>query len=459
VVLEIRGPGIERRRLWVVTLASPPKELAGVIGLYGPKFEHLAGPARPAMGTVTDRATGKPLSGIHVVGTVPKMVYARGLEIDAVTDEQGNYRLEGLPKSSEYFISVDTAAGLVYLPQGKAVADTDGLKPLHAYFALDRGSVVEGRMIDRQTGKPIQGEVVYHPLPGNEQFKGVVTDWAGMQMRRRRPVAEDGSFKLLVFPGPGVVCATGDIDTYLLADVTKADAELGIGDHVNFSYEEMHAAVHINGHAYHAIRPGEKPESLKFDLLLDRGMTLSGSIAAGGKSVMGVRPGEFRRKGAYDLPITVTMDEKAGTFTATGLDPRRPNLLVFYQEKDQLAGSAQTHGDDKGPVKVQLAAWATGSGRVLGPDGKPAVGAVVRVYCQGFRGKEFRSGPLAKIVTTERDGTFKVTGLIPGLPFIVNVNVASNNILERSHDFEFSSVNEGEAKNLGDLKIPAPDKE
>jgi hypothetical protein len=265
----------------------------------------------------------------------------------------------------------------------------------------------------------------------------------GHSIRGSHSVGDDGSFKLLVFPGPGVVCASGDFDTYLVASVAKKDAESGVGDNVMFSSQEIHGILRVNGHAYHVIRPGENPETVKFDLKLDRGQRVTGSVTADGKAVAGVRAVEFRRYGAYDLPVRVTVDEAAGTFTAVGLDPRKKNLMVFYRENERLVGSTEPRGDENGPVAVRLQPWAVASGRVLGPDGKPAAGASVHVFCRdGNRElREFRSGPLAKSITVR-------------VQF-----VAKKGEDPTAHDIDGISAKAGETKDLGDVKIPPPQKE
>lgn len=463
LILDVSGPGIERRLIWVVTLHPSPKELANVVGLYGPSFEHQVGPAKPAVGTVSDRATGKPLAGIRVVGSVPRMGYAQGLEVDAITDKDGHYRLDGLPKADNYLVTVDSLPGLSYLPQEKTLADTEGLKPLQANFALDHGTLIEGRFLDKQTGKPIQGEVMYFPLPGNKQFSELVRTHMGLAIRHSHRTGADGSFKLLVFPGPGAVCASGDIDTYLLASVEEKDAKAGIGDQITFSWEdENFGMMEVRGHAYKVIQPGVSPESLKLDLSLERGRTITGTCTADGKPVAGVRAVEFSRYGAYDLPIKVTLMEKStGMFTAVGLDPRRQNLMIFYQEKEGLVGAVEPKGDEKDPVEVRLSRWATASGRILGPDGKPVVGETVQVYCRDVSRQDLRellSGPLAKPIITDKDGRFRVEGLVPGYQFVVHANfVPKKDSDPISYDFDVGSFKSGEIKDLGNLKFPLPE--
>ncbi len=210
VVLDIQGPGIEHRRIWAVTLANPPKALANrTTGLYGPTFDHLARPAKPITGTVRDKKTGKPVAGVRIIGRVPNMGYARGgSPVEATTDAMGNYRLDGLSKGKQYTVTVDTLAGMTYVPEEITLEDTEGLRSLTADFSLDRASVVEGRLIDRDTGKPAQGFVRYFLLPKNERYLRF-QPWALGELPQLilqgQAVGSDGRFKLLVPPGPGLV--------------------------------------------------------------------------------------------------------------------------------------------------------------------------------------------------------------------------------------------------------------
>src|SRR5262249_40887348 len=134
---------------------------------HGSTFEHLVGPTKPVAGVVRDRATGKPLAGVRVVGRVGSQVLHDIRDIETVTDAKGHYRLTGLPKAEQYPLTAATREWAVYLPHGKERNDTEGLKPLDVDFELERGVPVRGRLIDKATGKPVPGMVEYNLLPGN----------------------------------------------------------------------------------------------------------------------------------------------------------------------------------------------------------------------------------------------------------------------------------------------------
>ena len=71
------------------------------------------------------------------------------------TDDEGRYRLLGLPKSGQYELRVRPRAGQSYLEMIKWVGDTEGLKPITVDFSLRRGVTVRFRLIDKVTRQPV----------------------------------------------------------------------------------------------------------------------------------------------------------------------------------------------------------------------------------------------------------------------------------------------------------------
>ncbi|HTU88775.1 MAG TPA: sigma-70 family RNA polymerase sigma factor [Gemmataceae bacterium] len=116
IVLRLEGPTIEHQVLYVLTrsklnvkelVKSAPDRMGGLMRLpaiYGPNFEHLAGPTKPITGIVRDRATGKPLADIHINGSVPGAWWENYVHVK--TDKDGRYRIIGLPKARSYHVSV-----------------------------------------------------------------------------------------------------------------------------------------------------------------------------------------------------------------------------------------------------------------------------------------------------------------------------------------------------------------
>jgi RNA polymerase sigma factor (sigma-70 family) len=281
VELVVRGPATEQVELMVVTrpgvdakalskpikkdMAAPggePRFLLPVLDgpslLYGPSFEYLIGPTKPVAGVVRDKATGKPVAGVRIVGRASGVSYAN-TSIETVTDAKGRYRLMGLRKDSRYYLTADTTEGAVHLPQQKELEDTEGLKPLTADFDLVRGIPVEGRLLDKASGKPVKGTVYYLPLPGNRHFRaGASGELRWVIHYPRYVIRKDGSFKLAVFPGPGVLFASSEYGPYAPVVLAPGDEKKGLG--------RGEPCDVTQAHVYRLIEPKEGAKPLKLDL-------------------------------------------------------------------------------------------------------------------------------------------------------------------------------------------------
>ena len=145
-----RGPGRPPGQL------SPTfNSLYGETGLtlYGTTFDHVLGPDKPITGVVRDKATSQPVAGVTVAGQVPGRMWA---VVMTKTDDQGHFRIDGLPKASSYKVDVRPEPGSPYLPSHPPiVSDTEGLKPIGLTLELRRGVAVVGRLIDRTSGRAV----------------------------------------------------------------------------------------------------------------------------------------------------------------------------------------------------------------------------------------------------------------------------------------------------------------
>ncbi|HEV3439303.1 MAG TPA: hypothetical protein VG122_18195, partial [Gemmata sp.] len=69
--------------------------------------------------------------------------------------------------------------------------------------------------------------------------------------------------------------------------------------------------------------------------------------------------------------------------------------------------------------------------------------------------REFRSGPLAQSVTTDKDGRFLIEGLVPGQQFVLQaIFDQKKRTGQVSDNFEVGPIKSGDTRNLGDLKLP-----
>jgi protocatechuate 3,4-dioxygenase beta subunit len=455
VRLQIGGPTIELVHVWAMTRPGPAgKFIDGHFGLYGASFDYLASPTKPFVGTVRDKRTSQPLAGIVIEGAPSGMART-------TTDSNGRYRLIGVPKQQRgYWLSAGGGKGLPYFDLTKnRIADTPGLEPLTVDFELERGIEVTGCLTAKDTGKPVQGRVQYFPLPENPNLKVfeafnlatvLVSDWG-----RAGP---DGTFTVLVIPGPGVLTVhAAEKDRFVLVD---ARTELQKRKVNRFPADPVHALVRIN--------PSENdPKSLNYDIALEPGRTLNGSVVGpDGKPLAGVQVAGLSASDSVRKLETET-------FPLKGLASGQKRVLVFFHQEKKLGKVQVVRGDEAGPLTVRLEPLGALTGRIVDADGRPWAGLTVAVY-PSLNEKDYENLPRDELfvfqgvmglgpglwrqftgrqTTTDRDGRFRLEGLFPGWPyqlFAGKGDLKKENALVLSKDG--LSAESGKAKDLGDLK-------
>jgi RNA polymerase sigma factor (sigma-70 family) len=257
VLLSIEGPGIEHK----LVLAKTPAADGGPGP--GPGVEVVVGPTKPVEGTVRVKGTGKPLAGVVVYGEEG----AHHRRVRAVTDERGHYRLAGLPKASAYQVTAHPMVDRGYLGISMKVADTEGLRPVTADIELRRGVEVRCRLIDKETRKPVGGVLRYTPLEPNPLYSEAELEPGLIPTRefhRLHVPGPDGAFRLVVYPGLGVLLGElhGDnAGRYLKARVDPADRAKAHGD------SQLDIVPHmVCGYRMIDPKEGDKPLTVDIEL-------------------------------------------------------------------------------------------------------------------------------------------------------------------------------------------------
>ena len=169
---------------------------------YGAGFLHAAAPTKPIVGVVRDTDTKKPLAGVTItserLANRPHRRQSDRPDHDGrpgPLSARGHAQGRGEPDQGR----PGQRPAVSRLLQG--VPDSPGLDPVTADFELKRGIWIEGKITDKATGKPVQANVCYHAQPENPNLAvyGYVPDEA------TRTANEDGSYRLVGMPGPGIV--------------------------------------------------------------------------------------------------------------------------------------------------------------------------------------------------------------------------------------------------------------
>jgi RNA polymerase sigma factor (sigma-70 family) len=496
VELRFEADGIEAAKLYVFTVpdfdrkaltpAATEKKMSRFLpdyqpAGYGPNFTHAAGPSQLVEGSVSDAATGMPVVGVKIVGSAALTSSSGEPDwsnpVEATTDAAGRFRLSGLPKGRRRFLHAQAGEN-PYLDRLVEVKDIVGLAPIAVAIKLRRCVVVEGRLIDKTTGKPVKGQAHYRPLAENAQLKSLPD--TGLYLEEglvSHPATgtwafteDDGRFRLRVLHGLGVILARADshgrpASHYMTARATLADRKyllqrpkpgvMEIGPKFRADEEFFNTAHTIqplrweNGYA--VINPGAKEESIVCTIPFDRGRTVPGKlIGPDGKPVVGAKAVGIQSAGEM-RPTTFRTD----TFTAYALDPARPRELYFLHEGRKLIGMRTLRGDEKDTPVVKLQPWAAVSGRVLNADGTPAVGVQIDFQLNDHQTDEAVRQNLhrgRRPAETDTNGRFLLEGLFPGCSVEVFASKPGYN-----SGIAFKppvTPRAGEVKDLGEARFP-----
>ena len=410
VVLAIEAPGLERRVVEVVTRFNVPK---GVPVVRAAKADYLLAPGKPISGVVRDKATGQPVPGVQVESGNPQSLEF----VRATTDAEGRYKLLGVSKKNSYGLIAQSGP---YIRSLLFVNDTPGAEPITADFELQRGLEVQGRLIDKTTGRPVRGYVEYCPLVDNPNLAEFPSFTKLRIEDLEFSTRLDGSFSVPVLPGRGVISAHSWENRFTNGHSWPAASSNVVPFH--WGIESYHALVEIDASE-------NNPQSLKCEIALDPGRTLTGTVVGPdgepltGSLAWGVRPAFD----AYELDIGLPILRSA-SFTATGLDDRNPRYLLFWHKEKELARAMLVWGDERGPLTVRLEPLGTVHGCLTNPDGMPLAGVTVDSDWYPSTSRIFRQtsglalgNHLQELhwvrATTDSEGRFQLPRLIPGFSY------------------------------------------
>jgi RNA polymerase sigma factor (sigma-70 family) len=459
--LEIQGSTIETVQVEVRTRPGPTIRVPGYQGqsreesitIYGATFEHAAGPTRPIEGIVRDMDTKRPLAGIMVHGERSLGNPIR--YVQAITDAQGHYRLVGSPRGREGYVlavapvdfevygfkkaalKVPRDEDLPYLRARVKVPAGDETRPVKLDINLKRGVWVTGRLAEEDSGRPVRGQVEYFVCIDNPELERYPAyRWSN---EHTYFVAKDGAFRFVAFPGPGVLAARAK-DEYIMA--------VGVDSFTHkpkngFIEAHPYHVVPTNYHTLAEINPAPGTSSMRRDLLLQRGKSLTLTVLdPEGKPLAGNVVAGLRDMGYWETPPP---DESR--YTILSLKPGKARTLTVLNTKRRLTGELVLKGDETKPQTIVLHPWGVLTGRIVDAEGQPS-GAEDQLYGINLPGGYAKIG---------KDGRFRVEGLIPDKSYGIRL-LKMKGVMLGEVVVEEVKIGPGELKDLGDV-LPRPRKE
>jgi RNA polymerase sigma factor (sigma-70 family) len=460
--LMVSGPGIATTQAYV--FSRPEREIRDVdkgmmrrqpFIVHAPNFQLALPPGIRVQGTIRDNDSGRPIAGLEIQAAVfdeHSRIPDPGIE--AITDSDGKYRLDGLSKAAAYQLFIKVSKGLPYTNTTRKVpAQSPGLEPVTFDTAMKRGVVVRGKATDKMTGRPMKGTVNYFAFADNPHVRQ--NPGFSESHDPYAPIDEQGRYEVVALPGRGIIAVRDEMDQYRPATGYEKIA----GYDAKHQYMNTVPEMIIPGsHAIIAeVNLDPKVESITLDLQGDSGI---------GRMIEVVGPdgapiGGTKAKGVGETYQTSPMPQPSSSIEVHALDPSKPRRVVVMHEARKLIGTALMKGTETGPVTIKLQPWGSVAGRIVDDEGRPRKAMFIgspdgnqnkhpETY-DILPGSDWNSG-----VRVGDDGRFKIEGLVPGLKYSANARTG----FEAYGDlFVDLTVSPGEAKELGDLKVQPPKKE
>jgi RNA polymerase sigma factor (sigma-70 family) len=406
---------------------------------YGADFRHVAAPCQPVVGLVRDKDTQKPLAGVTIRShtQVINPGSSRGLAfvVRTTTDAEGRYRLTGMPKGKGYSIVAIPDRDQPYVAINQDVPDSPGLEPVTVDVELKRGVWIEGKITDKLTGKPLRGSVEYFSLysnPNLSDYRGF--DGTFLLGDFTVGAKEDGSYRVVGLPGPGLVGVYAHKDTYLRADQRDDEFE---AKESSLSTSPYHISFTSNYSALARIDPAKGADSVQRDVTLDPGWTFTGTLLGpDGKPLEGAR--------RYGTGEREDREKRPPEFTVQGFNPRRPRDIFFLHLEKELVGMVQPPMENGGSITVKMGRGAAVMGRLVDADGKPRAGVELEVWYQMKEERGF-GRYLPGETKTDWEGRFRIGVLLPKYEYRLDDG--------KGQMLLGAGLHLGQTKDLGDVQI------
>jgi hypothetical protein len=417
---------------------------------------HALEPARSLRGRVRYGDTGKPVAGAEVV--------ALGQRVR--TDKEGRFRLNTFRDPEHAYgsdlVTVLPPAGEPYVGRNRyPTKDRNAARGQELDFELPRGVLVHGKVVEEGTAKPVRGGAVCYlcpKAPVSDPSKGGLA----IGLANRVPVAADGTFSVVVLPGPGTLLVNAASPDYVLREVSQ-NKLCGAG--------QDGAPLYLHGILPTDFKAGSGPQEVT--VRLRHGVPVRGNLVGpDGQPVKRAQMLTRLTMNHYDLGFADKHSTQVDgpTFVLNACDPDEAYPVVFLDEKNRWGARVEVSGKQAGkPLTVRLERCGSAVLRFVNEDGesveghRPQVEIVLRPGRSRFDPKAIAQGKLGADAVhlmntysnsfpwdeyrTDARGRITLSALVPGVTHRVRDPRAPDAILR-----EFT-VRPGERLYVKDLVL------
>lgn len=412
----------------------------GTLRYYANGADHVAAPTRHVVGTITDPQTGQPLMGARVSGPMPGNPSEL---VVATTDKEGKFRLEGLSVGKRQTLTFTPAedSEQPFVKVTKAIRLRRADRPLVTELALPRGAWAEGKVTDKRTGKPVRAGILYFALESNDHYQKL----EGMELPTDRSgvnTAADGSFRIAVLPGRGILATRAHQDEYLM----------GIGAdklHASGGRYLATAPYHCETDAFHslvAINPKFGDIKVNANVQLEPGLRTTARIVdQHGNPLRGTYV-RGTRESAY---WTRCEEPEIQIF---GIGDGKSRQLLFYHEPTHRSGRIVIKANAQN-VTVRLQPAGKITGRLLDEDGVPWPNAEIHSMGSNVNRSsgiehDFSGLPTTVKIYSDDQARFQVSGLVPGLKYALGTKIGFAHVA----CVDGVSTEAGQTVDIGDIR-------
>ncbi|MGA1867827.1 MAG: fibronectin type III domain-containing protein [bacterium] len=298
-------------------------------------------------GKVTS-AGGHPLQGIYVTANLNMTTdYAFGemmsslcnvyysQQFYAETQEDGTYRIEGIP-GGDYYLLAEDYEGLYArsdYPQG-LVTIVEGEETKHINFTMAKGGIIKGTIRDQATGDPIPDLLVKAQEYTQQELNESVF-----------PEPDPSPYPYLSTESKSYISTRSDKEgRYTIQGLPKGTYTVVAVPASFYQMQYYKEATSIEESTLITIDFEETRENIDFSLV--EGMSLEGTLrdALTGDPIPG--GGSIRLMDEHNRQIQITYADSYGEYTVSGLLPGTYYIQVDYWDDDYYGMSSYSEGAD-----------------------------------------------------------------------------------------------------------------